>query len=89
VEVRIYKVKNPVFCVSEIIEVKSDTSEDTLTHFVPPFGNPEIICYLGQMYQIKNVPFANGMIKGLYNISQKINFIPNYHFITIRLHHTG
>jgi hypothetical protein len=74
VVVKIYKVKNPVFCVSEIIEVKSDTSEDTLTHFVPPFGNPEIICYVGQMYQIKNVPLAKGAIKGHYNISQKIDF---------------
>ena len=85
VKVQIYKVKNPDSCISEIVEVKSDTSTDTLTHFVPPFGSPEIILYVRQTHQIKNVPFANGAIKGLYNISQKIDFIPNYHFVAIRL----
>lgn len=84
-KVQIYKVKNPDSCVSEIVEVKSDTSSDSLTHFVPPFGSPEIILYVNQTHQIKNVPFANGAIKGLYNVSQKIDFIPNYHFVAIRL----
>ena len=84
-KVQIYKVKNPNSCVSEIVEIKSDLATDTLTHFVPPFGSPEIIIFLGQTLQIKNVSITNGLIKGLYNISQKIEFSPNYHFITIRL----
>ncbi len=86
-KVQIYKVKDSI--ISEIIEVKSDTSTDNLTHFVPPFGSPEIILYIGQTHQIKNVPFANGAIKGQYNISQKIDFIPNYHFLNIRLQPYG
>jgi len=89
VNIRIYKVKNIDSCISEIVEVKSDSSLDTLTHIVPPFGNPEIILYVGKTHQIKNVPFAKGVIKGHYNISQKIDFIPNYHFITIRLQPYG
>lgn len=84
-KVQIYKVKNPDSCISQIVEVKSDAATDTLTHFVPPFGSPEIILFIGQTHQIKNVAFANGVIKGLYNNSQKIDFIPNYHFLTIRL----
>jgi AraC-like DNA-binding protein len=88
-KVQVYKVKNPDSCISEIVDVKSDTSTDTLTHFVPPFGCPEIIFYIGQTHQIKNVPFAKGAIKGLYNVSQKIDFIPNYHFLIIRLQPFG
>jgi AraC-like DNA-binding protein len=84
-KVNIYNIKNPYSCVSEIIEIKSDSSKDTLSHFVPPFGSPEIIFYFGQTHQIKNVGFANGAIKGLYNTSQKIDFVANYHFVTIRL----
>ncbi len=84
-KIQLFKIKNPDSCVAEIVEIKADASTDTLTHFVPPFGNPEIILYVGQTHQIKNVAFAHGAIKGLYNISQKIDFIPNYHFVTIRL----
>lgn len=84
-KVQIYKVKNPNSCVSEIVEIKSDLATDTLTHFVPPFGSPEIILFIGQQHQIKNVSITNGLIKGVYNISQKIEFSPNYHFIAIRL----
>jgi hypothetical protein len=88
-KVQIYKVKNPNSCVSEIVEIKSDLATDTLTHFVPPFGSPEIILFLGQTHQIKNVSITNGLIKGLYNISQEIEFTPKYHFITIRLQPYG
>lgn len=88
-KVQVFKVKKPDSIISEIIEVKSDTSTDTLTHFVPPIGNPEIILYIGQTHQIKNVPFASGVIKGQYNISQKIDFIPSYHFLSIRLQPFG
>jgi AraC-like DNA-binding protein len=89
VKVLIYKVKNPNSYVSEIVEIKSDSAADTLTHFVPPFGSPEIILFIGQTHQIKNVSVTNGLIKGLYNISQKIEFTPKYHFITIRLQPYG
>ena len=88
-KVQIYKVKNPISCVSEIVEINSDLATDTLTHFVPPFGSPEIILFIGHEHQIKNVSITNGLIKGLYNISQKIEFSPNYHFITIRLQPYG
>lgn len=88
-KVQVFKIKNPDSCISEIIEVKSDTSIDTLTHYVPPFGSPEIILYIGQTHQIKNVTFANGLIKGIYNTTQKIDFIPNYHFLIIRLRPYG
>jgi AraC-like DNA-binding protein len=88
-KVRVFKIKNPDSCISAIIEVKSDTPTDTLTHYVPPFGSPEIILYLGQTHQIKNVIFANGFIKGIYNTTQKIDFIPNYHFLSIRLQPYG
>jgi AraC-like DNA-binding protein len=88
-KVQIFKVKNPNSCVTEIVEVKSDATTDSLTHFVPPFGYPEIILFIGQSHQIKNVALSNGGIKGLYNISQKIDFIPNYHFIAIRLQPFG
>jgi len=84
-KVNIYKTKNPYSCVLEIIEIKSNSSNDTLTHFVPPFGSPEIIFYIGQTHQIKNIECANGAIKGLYNTSQKIDFISDYHFVSIRL----
>ncbi len=88
-KVQLYKIKNPNNCVSEIVEIKSDSAADPLTHFVPPFVNPEIILFIGQTHQIKNVPIPNGLIKGLYNISQKIEFAPNYHFISIRLQPFG
>jgi AraC-like DNA-binding protein len=86
---QIYKIRNPNSCVSEIVEIKSDTITDNLTHFVPPFGNPEIILYVGQTHQIKNVACTNGFIKGQYNIAQKIDFILDYHFLIIRLHPYG
>jgi len=85
VKVQIYKVKDSDSIVSEIVEVKSDSSADTLVHIVPPFNNPEIIFYLGPTHQIKNIPFTKGAIKGIYSTSQKIELIPNYHFITFRL----
>ena len=88
-KVQIYKVKNPNSYVSEIVEIKSDLATDTLTHFVPPFGSPEIILFIGETPQIKNVSITNGLIKGLYNISQKIEFKPKYHFIIIRLQPYG
>lgn len=88
-KVQIYKVKNPNSCVSEIVEIRSDLATDTLTHFVPPFGYPEIILFIGQTHQIKDVSITNGLIKGLYNISQKIEFTPKYHFISIRLQPYG
>ena len=88
-DVRIYKVKNAESCITEIVEVKSDSSLDTFTHIVPPFGYPEIIIFVGRTHQIKNISFTNGVIKGLYNITQKIDFIPNYHFISIRLQPYG
>lgn len=70
-KVQIYKIKNPNSCVSEIIEVKSNTTTDSLTHFVPPFDSPEIILYIGQTHQIKNVSIASGLIKGLHNTSKR------------------
>lgn len=88
-KVQIYKVKNPNSYVSEIVEIKSDLATDTLTHFVPPFGSPEIILFIGETHQIKNVSITNGLIKGLYNISQKFEFKPKYHFIIIRLQPYG
>lgn len=88
-KIQIYKVKNRDSCVTEIIEVKSDTSTDTRSHFVPPFGNPEILLFVGQPKQIKNIPFKKGIIKGLYNNSQKVDFISNYHFLTVRLQPYG
>lgn len=88
-KVQIYKIENSSSCISEIIEVKSDTTSDSLIHFVPPFDSPEIILFIGQIHQIKNVSITNGLIKGLYNISQIIEFIPNYHFLTIRLQPFG
>lgn len=88
-KVQIYKIRNRDSCVSEIVEVKSNTSTDIMTHLVPPFGKPEIILYIGQTHQIKNINCANGAIKGHYNISQKIHFIPNYHFLSVRLQPFG
>lgn len=88
-KVQIYKIKNSSSCISEIIEVKSDTTTDALTHFVPPFDSPEIILFIGQTHQIKNVSITNGLIKGLYNISQKIEFVPKYNFFIIRLQPFG
>lgn len=88
-DVKIYKIENPDSCISEIIEIKSNTATDSLTHFVPPLGNPEIILYAGQSHQIKNVTCANGFIKGQYTVPQKIDFIPGYHFLSIRLRPYG
>lgn len=67
----------------------SDNSDDTLTHFVPSLGSPEIIFYIENKEQIKNVTCKNGFIKGQYNIAQRIDFNPNYHFLSIVLHPYG
>ena len=66
-------------------EIKADRSSDALTHIVPPLGYPEIIFYVGHLSQIKNAACRNGLIKGQYNSVQKIDFIPNYHFLSIVL----
>jgi hypothetical protein len=89
VKIQIYKIDNPDSCIQEIIDLKSDNPSDILTHFVPPLGSPELIFYIGNRRQIKNVPCENGFIKGQYTTVQKIDFISNYHFLSVRLQPYG
>lgn len=65
-------------------EIKADSSSDALTHVVPPLGYPELIFYVRKLDQIKNAAQCHqGLIKGQYNRVQKIDFTPNYHFLSI------
>jgi AraC-like DNA-binding protein len=89
VEVKIYKTNNADSCILEIVDLKSDNLSDTLTHFVPPLGCPEIIFYIGKTHQIKNVPCEKGFIKGQYTTAQKIYFASGYHFLSVRLQPYG
>lgn len=82
-----FRKKHPV--IQEIREIVSDKNDDTLIHFVPPMSNPEIIFYIGNKPQIKNVEIINGLIKGQYVTPQKINLSPGYHFLSIVLHPFG
>lgn len=84
-QVKIFKFKTPHPLVEEVREIKADCSSDALTHIVPPLGYPEIIFYVGHLNQIKNVNCRNGLVKGQYNTVQKIDFISNYHFLSIVL----
>lgn len=86
---QIFTSDNPDAPIQEIIEIQSDRNTDPLTHFVPPFGCPEIIFYIGNKQQIRNTTCTSGFIKGQYNIAQKIDFIPEYHFLSLRLHPFG
>jgi AraC-like DNA-binding protein len=85
VQVKIFKFNTPHPLIEEVREIKADSFSDTLTHIVPPMGAPEIIFYVGSISQIKNTGCKNGFVKGQYNIVQKIDFIPNYHFLSIVL----
>ncbi|AEE48666.1 Helix-turn-helix, AraC domain protein [Haliscomenobacter hydrossis DSM 1100] len=86
---QIFTSDNPDAPIQEIIAIKSDSNTDPLTHFVPPLGYPEIIFYLGNKQQIRNTTCTNGFIKGQYNIAQKIDFTPEYHFLSLKLHPFG
>lgn len=88
-KVQIFKYKNPHPIIHEIRSVQSDSNTDTLTHFVPPFGSPELLFYINSEYQIKNALCKRGLIKGQYTIAQKIDFKPNYHFLSVSLHPYG
>ncbi|MCO6495207.1 MAG: AraC family transcriptional regulator [Bacteroidetes bacterium] len=88
-KLKIYKFGKPHAVISEIIELQSDSSRDTNTHFVPPFVNPEIILYIGNQDQIKKVPYRDGFIKGPFTCTQKIEFNAGYHFLSLRLYPFG
>ncbi|MBX3240817.1 MAG: helix-turn-helix transcriptional regulator [Chitinophagaceae bacterium] len=88
-KIQIFKHKSPHPTIHEIRLVQSNSKTDTLTHFVPPLGSPELLFYIGNEHQIKNVPCKRGLIKGQYTIAQKIDFNPNYHFLSISLHPYG
>lgn len=88
-KIQIYKIDNRDSCIKEIINLKSDNASDVLTHFVPPVGCPEIIIYMNQTQQIKNVECVHGFIKGQYTSTQKIDFQPGYHFLSLRLQPFG
>lgn len=88
-KIQIFKYKKPHPIIHEIRLVQSDNKTDSLTHFVPPFGNPELLFYIDNEHQIKNAPCKNGLIKGQYKIAQKIDFKPNYHFLSVSLHPYG
>lgn len=88
-KIQIFKYKNLHPSIHEIRLVQSDSESDILTHFVPPLGNPELLFYIDNEYQIKNAPCKKGLIKGQYTIAQKIDFNPNYHFLSVSLHPYG
>ena len=88
-KVQIYKIDKSDSCIQEIIDLKSDCISDPLTHYVPPLGCPEIIFYIEKRNQIKNVPCENGFIKGQYTTLQKIDFVSDYHFLSVRLQPFG
>jgi AraC-like DNA-binding protein len=88
-KIQIFKYKSPHPIIQEIRLIQSDSDADTLTQFIPPLGNPELIFYIGAENQIKNTTCKNGFIKGQYTSAQKINFIPNYHFLSISLYPYG
>lgn len=75
--------------IKEFREIRADADDPVLTHFVPPMGYPEIIFYVGKQHQIKNTEARRGLVKGQFNIPQKIDFIPGYHFVSIVLHPYG
>lgn len=84
--IQIYQFTTPHPIIEEIREIKADRHTDPLTHVIPPLGYPELIFYVGHLDQIKNATNCHhGLIKGQYNTVQKIDFIPNYHFISIVL----
>jgi len=88
-KIQIFKYKSPHPIIHEIRLVQSDSNTDSLTHFVPPLGNPELLFYIGYERQIKNVPCKKGLIKGQFTTTQKIDFYPNYYFLLVSLHPYG
>lgn len=89
-ELKIFRYEQPHAFIREFREIKSDGENDPLlTHFVPPLGYPEIVFFIGNRSQIKNTTAVDGFIKGQYNIPQKIDFRPGYHFFSIVLHPYG
>ena len=87
VEIFKYKEVHPV--IQEIRVIQSDNDADVLTHFIPPLGNPELLFYVGLTNQIINTSCKKGFIKGQYTSTQKIDFIPNYNFISVCLYPYG
>lgn len=88
-KVNIFRFSDHHPLIKEIREIKADADEPVLTHFVPPMGYPEIIFYIGKQNQIKNSAARRGLVKGQFNIPQKIDFIPSYHFLSVVLHPYG
>ncbi|MCO5260391.1 MAG: helix-turn-helix domain-containing protein [Crocinitomicaceae bacterium] len=88
-KIQIFKYKSTHPIIHEIRLIQSDSATDTLTHFIPPLGNPELLFYIGTESQIKNTTCKNGFIKGQYTSIQKIDFIPNYHFLSVSLYPYG
>lgn len=88
-KIQIFKFIKPHPIIHEIRLVQSDNDTDILTHFVPPLGNPELLFYIGNESQIKNVSCKKGLIKGQYTTAQKIDFNPNYYFLSVSLHPYG
>lgn len=88
-KIQIFKYKIPHPVIHEIRLVQSDSTTDSLTHFVPPLGTPELLFYICNERQIKNAPCKKGFIKGQYTTAQKIDFNSNYHFLSVSLHPYG
>lgn len=88
-KIQIFKYKSPHPIIHEIRWIHSDNDTDTITHFIPPLGNPELIFYIGAESQIKNTICKKGFIKGQYTTTQKIDFIPNYNFLSVLLYPYG
>lgn len=88
-KVQIFRPKEFHPVVQEIRWIQSDDEQDTLTHFIPPLGAPEIILYNGLNRQIHNINCEKGLIKGQYTTTQKINLRPGYSFLCLVLHPFG
>lgn len=86
---KIYIPEQPHEIVSEIWEIIADADEPILSHFIPPVAVPEMVFFIDNCYQVKNINVAAGFIKGQYTTSQRIDFHPHYHLFGIRLHPYG
>lgn len=88
-KIQIFKYKSPHPIIHEIRLIQSDCDTDTLTHIVPPLGKPELLFFIGNENQINNTNCKTGFIKGQYTSIQKIDFIANYHFLSVSLYPYG
>ena len=86
---KLFIPKNGSNIISQVWELTSDGSEKPIVQVIPPLGAPEIVFYVNKAFQINGVDCQLGFIKGQYSKPRKIELIPGFHLLGIKLHPYG